>query len=68
MTSGASGAGRRWLDRLRRLRPRRVVVVAPDRLWGELHAARLPSPDEDVIVLSGVADVPEPGDTPDAGD
>lgn len=47
---------RRWTARVR---GRRVVVVAPERLWGELHAARWRAEARDVIVLAGLEDVPE---------
>lgn len=42
-----------------RWRGARVVVVAPERVWGELHAARRRAEADDVIVLAGVDDVPE---------
>lgn len=42
-----------------RLRVRRVVVVAPERVWGELHAARCRADAREVIVLAGLEDVPE---------
>lgn len=42
-----------------RLRPPRIVVVAPERVWGELHAARCGARARDVIVLAGLEDVPE---------
>lgn len=42
-----------------RWRRARVVVVAPERVWGELHAARRRAEADDVIVLAGVDDVPE---------
>ena len=42
-----------------RVRGPRIVVVAPERVWGELHAARRRAEARDVIVLAGVEDVPE---------
>lgn len=42
-----------------RVRGRRIVVVASERVWGELHAARRRTEARDVIVLAGLEDVPE---------
>lgn len=56
------GNGSTWpgpVERLRRLRRPRVVVVAPGRVWGELYASDRRREADDVIVLSGIEDVPE---------
>lgn len=53
--NAAPGTGRGWAC----WRRARVVVVAPERVWGELHAATRRAEADDVIVLAGVADVPE---------
>lgn len=51
--------GRGWTARVRELRHPRVVVVAPGRVWGELYVSDRRRDASDVILLSGIEDVPE---------
>ncbi len=53
------GRDRRWSAHVRRLRRPRVVVVAPGRVWGELYLSDRRGDVADVILLSGIEDVPE---------